>query len=393
MTAHSAEPLRVLMVPSTYPTPQRPGAGAFVRAFAAALDRAGASVQVIAPHPLGRGPAPTDPGDPVPTLRPRYPSFSARRLGPVRTFAWTVRAFCRATVRALPRLESAPEVVYGHFLYPGGAAALAASEALGVPAVAALGEGRPQRHEEELGAQRVAATARGLAGLLCVNAWNRDYCVERLSVDPRRTLVRANAADTAFFYPRDRTEARARLGLPADRLLVAFTGHFDENKGPLRLLAALERVPGMAGLFLGKGPAHPSGDRVAFAGEVPHDQVPAYLSAGDLFSLPVRTEASSNSLAEALACGLPAVVSDLPGLRAMADASCARFVDPDDPQALAEALRALAQDPGLRQRMGRAALARARAYDLDRRARDVLAWLTKLARGEKPLPMDSRPAQ
>jgi glycosyltransferase involved in cell wall biosynthesis len=71
--------------------------------------------------------------------------------------------------------------------------------------------------------------------------------------------------------------------------------------------------------------------------------------------LPSRREGLPKSLLEAAACGRPLVATDVPGCREIARSGVnALLVPPDDPTALADAIEALAKDPGLRAGFGRA---------------------------------------
>lgn len=115
--------------------------------------------------------------------------------------------------------------------------------------------------------------------------------------------------------------------------------------------------------LVGEGPAHADlralaadlgiTDAVDFAG--PHDDVAHQLDRADTFVLPSRVEGLSNALLEAMANGLPVVVSDIPGNRTVIEDGRNGLVAPvDDPPRLADALERLLSDVGLRERLGRA---------------------------------------
>jgi glycosyltransferase involved in cell wall biosynthesis len=93
---------------------------------------------------------------------------------------------------------------------------------------------------------------------------------------------------------------------------------------------------------------------IAFVGSIP--DLDSYFKSTAVFVLPSRIEGMSNALLETQSWGIPAVVSDIPGNRAVVRDNANGLVVPvDDAAALAEAiLRALA-DPGLRTRLGRQA--------------------------------------
>ena len=77
----------------------------------------------------------------------------------------------------------------------------------------------------------------------------------------------------------------------------------------------------------------------------------------DIFVLPARSrEGMPRAMLEAAACGRPLIVTDVPGCRHFVrDGQEGFVIPPEDADALADALALLAQDPGLRERMGLAA--------------------------------------
>jgi glycosyltransferase involved in cell wall biosynthesis len=117
---------------------------------------------------------------------------------------------------------------------------------------------------------------------------------------------------------------------------------------------------------------------VLFQGEVPHEDVPIWLSAADVFVLPTLNEGCSNAILEALFCGLPIVSSDLPFNHDILDDQVAVLVDPQDVQAITQAVFALVDSTERRLAMSQAALQRSKSFRLADRARNVLAFLQGL---------------
>jgi glycosyltransferase involved in cell wall biosynthesis/peptidoglycan/xylan/chitin deacetylase (PgdA/CDA1 family) len=94
-------------------------------------------------------------------------------------------------------------------------------------------------------------------------------------------------------------------------------------------------------------------DRVRFLGH--RDDVPAVLSAADIFVLTSRSEAFPNSVMEAMASGLPVVASAVGGiLELVVDGRTGRLVPPGKPEALADALLGLLDQPERVEAFGRA---------------------------------------
>lgn len=93
---------------------------------------------------------------------------------------------------------------------------------------------------------------------------------------------------------------------------------------------------------------------VTFTGNRP-DAV-RYLPGADIFVLSSTRDASPRVVREAQACGVPCIVSDIPGARDLiVDGETGILVAPGNPEAIAEAVGKLASDPVLRKRMGAAA--------------------------------------
>ena len=89
-------------------------------------------------------------------------------------------------------------------------------------------------------------------------------------------------------------------------------------------------------------------------GEVPSDEVTDHLLHGRLFVLPsVRGEGLPNAVLEAMAVGLPVVVTDTGGVAdAVSTAETGFVVDPGDVDVLAERLRFLCDNDSERRAMG-----------------------------------------
>jgi teichuronic acid biosynthesis glycosyltransferase TuaC len=376
------EKLRVLAC-CGFPSRLRPTHQPFVRALLAALAGQGADVTVIAPESAWlRGRAPrSEVFAGVPVHRPRFASFSEIALPLVRsTGRWSDAAYRRSALRAARGLGP-PEVCFGHFLYPHGVAAAALAARFGVPAVLSLGESSFRRYEIAYTAREMAAAFARFRAIVANSPVLEAQLVERYGVPKSRITVLPNGVDATLFRPHDRADSRRRLGLPAERPILAFVGHWNERKGPLRVLAAIGGRPDVGAVFLGRGPERPSGPQVLHAGPVPHEDVPVWLSAADLFVLPTLDEGCSNALLEALACGLPVVTSDRPFNRAVVDESVARLVEPRDTAALGAAIAGLVDRPDERARLAAAALAHARAFSLERRAARILGLLRDVAAG------------
>jgi glycosyltransferase involved in cell wall biosynthesis len=102
-------------------------------------------------------------------------------------------------------------------------------------------------------------------------------------------------------------------------------------------------------------------------------EIPAFMRRADLVVLPYRNIEQSGALYTALAFGRPLVLSAVGGFPEVAERGAARLVPPEDPPALAEALRELLADPSARAELGSAAAREASTtYSWDRVAGETL---------------------
>ncbi len=161
---------------------------------------------------------------------------------------------------------------------------------------------------------------------------------------------------------------RARYGTP----LLLFVGKLRHYKGVDVLLHAMQQLNAHL-LIIGDGAMEAEwrslssklglANNVTFAGELPDDERDAAYRAADIFVLPStnRAEAFGIVQIEAMAAGLPIVSTELGTGTSFVnvDRETGLVVQPGQPQELAEALRQLINDDGLRARMGRNARRRA----------------------------------
>jgi glycosyltransferase involved in cell wall biosynthesis len=178
----------------------------------------------------------------------------------------------------------------------------------------------------------------------------------------------------------DRAAARRQLGLPAgDALIVGGVGRLDAVKGfDVLINAAASLAAEYPNLFIalaGDGPLRQAlerqaanlglANRVCFLGY--RQDIRQVYEALDIFAMPSRCEALPYALLEAMTVQLPAVASNVGGIPEVILQGDTGFLTAvDDHPALAAALKALLDNPPLRQQMGRAARQRAIHYFSER---------------------------
>jgi glycosyltransferase involved in cell wall biosynthesis len=189
-----------------------------------------------------------------------------------------------------------------------------------------------------------------------------------------------NGADLAEFSPvGDAGPWRRRFAIPEGAILVGHVGRFAAVKRHADLFAAALALraadPPVYFLLAGDGPLFQFFQRRA--AELPNlfllsniTDVAAFLRCLDIFVLCSEHEGAPQALLEAMACGcaiLATRVGGIPHLLAAAGpAPCGRLVPPRSPVRLAEEIRLLAQDAGMRRRLAGLAGERAKLFSFDR---------------------------
>lgn len=213
-------------------------------------------------------------------------------------------------------------------------------------------------------------------------AWLHDRRLRELELADRvvvpsdhiaRTLVRHGApGDRVRVVPYAADCRRFRPDpekVHGESCTFLFAGGISQRKGIRYLLEAwrLIRRPGWRLQLLGPlprdfGPLRPYLDEVEPLGRVAHSEMPARMAAADVFVFPSLFEGSAVVTYEALASGLPSVLTPQAG-SVVRDGVEGFLVAPRDVETLADRLEGLGTDPALRREMG--AAARARALDFD----------------------------
>lgn len=193
-------------------------------------------------------------------------------------------------------------------------------------------------------------------------------------VDAAKIIVNPNGVDTERFHPdRGGAEVRRALGIEHN-IVVGFVGTFGPWHGAPVLAKAAAEVDSHVRchfLFVGDGDeraqtesiVEASGASATFTGSVAHDKVPAYLDSCDLLVsphvLPVDGSeffGSPTKLFEYMAMAKPIVASRLGQIaEVIVHGENGLLVEPGDAVALARAIEKLAQDEGLRTRLGSSA--------------------------------------
>jgi glycosyltransferase involved in cell wall biosynthesis len=176
-----------------------------------------------------------------------------------------------------------------------------------------------------------------------------------------------------------------------DQMGIVFSAKFLPRKDPMTLLRAVDAMQHRDRavlIFLGNGELRGEMERFAeehgvatiFPGFINQTDLPLYYAMGDVFVLPSLDDPRGSVVNEAMAVGLPVIITD----RCGASNDIAKHGEngfiftPGDVQSLAKHLDALAGDPELRARMGQRSREIIATWDYARGVEGVLAALKSL---------------
>lgn len=202
----------------------------------------------------------------------------------------------------------------------------------------------------------------------------------------RGAMAMGNGRDPAAFRPdaAARAALRQELGVPPDAVVIMGVARLVRHKGWRELLQAAARLPSAHVWVVGERLTTDHGDdlepdfaqaaaqlgpRLRRLGYRP--DVARLFAAADIFCLPSHFEGLPMSAIEAMLTGLPVVATDIRGCRELVvPGETGLLVPPMQVPPLADALRALVEDAGLRAQMGQAGRARALEHFTEARVLD-----------------------
>jgi glycosyltransferase involved in cell wall biosynthesis len=219
-----------------------------------------------------------------------------------------------------------------------------------------------------LGANRVVVTTPAM----------RDDVLQRIPDVVFKIAVIPNYVDTEVFKP----------GLSVrDEPTLIFVGRIAPEKNLSALLEAIRPLQ-VRLVLIGEGKIRPElqrrfpslNGRISWEGNVPNSELPEYLNRAGLFILPSLYEGHPKALIEAMACGLPVIGADSPGIRELIHHGETGYLCGTEPESIRKAIQDVLNSPTLSAHMGRHARQFViENYSLDRIAELELALLKEAA--------------
>ena len=220
------------------------------------------------------------------------------------------------------------------------------------------------KEREELRLERESFDSSASKRIVAVSKRVKEEVIRHYGVSADRIDVIYNGVDAGEFKPsvEARRLIRNQVGLEESDYVLLFCGSGFRRKGLDYAVRALDRVAAAKLVVAGEGraPRHP---RVCMLGR--RTDVSHLYAATDAFILPTLYDPFPNAALEAMASGIPVIVSRVAGVSEIIDGDSIVVDEPTDIDELAAAIRRL-EDPAIRRPMGDAARRKALQYPIDR---------------------------
>ena len=225
-----------------------------------------------------------------------------------------------------------------------------------------------------------------VTGVGSVSSENKRKCIKFGLSREEDTDVFPNCVNTDFFHKRDAKALKERLGIKDSDFVLCFVGGFTPRKGPDKVAQAIKNFydPSIKVMFIGKpfpGYAYDFDcPGIIHKGPLNHELIPKYMSCADVFVLPTQKEGCNNAVVEALAMCLSVISSDGPFNDDILDEHNSIRINPDDVDALTEAIRKLRDDKALRKSMADYSHSQHVEYSIEGRAKRILEFINEQIR-------------
>jgi glycosyltransferase involved in cell wall biosynthesis len=377
MSGQTPRPIRVLLICDSYP-PVLGGSEIEAQRVSAGMIRRGHQVHVLCSG-----------GPPMPAVRNWIDpaGIPVTILTRESRGVWKDRVFALEVARAIWRRRHSYDVVY--FLMQGLhlAAGLPVARLLKKPIVMKVAGSNviPAMRRSRMGHRELDWMQRWRVPLMVLNEGMMEEArADGFSDD--QLVWMPNPIDPDEFRPALPGESaswRESHGIRADVPVAIYVGRLSREKGLRELIGGFARgarhYPEALLLLVGDGAmrseletlarkANLTPQQIRFIGRVHPSEIPAWLRASDVFALTSPSEGFACALLEAMAVGLPSLVSAIPANLQLIDAGIHGLTVPfDDEEAIAREFFTMFRDSEMRKRMGIAAHLRAvEKYSTDR---------------------------
>ncbi len=162
--------------------------------------------------------------------------------------------------------------------------------------------------------------------IIAVSKEIKKALIDNLNAHPDRITIISCGVNTTLFCHVDKVTARNKLNLSKSGRIILFVGTASYKKGVDIICECAKLLPNMDFVLLGHGNLDTDLPNCIFLGPKPHEQIPLWMNAADIFLLPSRTEGMPVVLLEACSCGVPVIASAVGGIPDIIDSGKNGFI-------------------------------------------------------------------
>ncbi len=340
----------LLVLTNSYPDNEgRHYGGIFVKEQVEELRKHFKNVYVISPQPWGTSRMLKDyEYDNVRVFFPRFLhapiGYFRKRLGD---------NFFKSALRVIKKEGLEFDIIHAHFTWPSGYAGVKLGKNFGVPAVVTAHgyDVYDLPFRDKYYSEKIIWTLKTCDHVMTVSRSNLNIIIGKLGVPENKVSLIPNGFDGMLFRPMDKKHARKELGLPLDKKIVLSVGNLVPIKGHEFLIrasrAVLNNKKDVLFVIVGGGPLRKKleslvgelgvGEHFLFTGPRPHEEIPLWMNAADLFVLPSLSEGNPTVMFETLGVGLPFIGTTVGGIpEVIISEDYGLLCPPADPDCLAE---------------------------------------------------------
>lgn len=402
--------MKLIILSNLYPVCRFPSSGIFVEAQVNALkNKVNGSIVVISPQPwsprivwfkkrwreYGQTEKERCNGE-VKIYYPRYLIPPIKYLISLRSFFMYLSI--KPLIKELIKTDRQKCILHTHTLLPDGLVGVLIKRKFGIPHICTI-------HGSDINITPFENKLTFILAKYALRRCDRIITVSKklkekvLSIENKCSNITTiyNGADPKEFRHIHKDTARRMLGITKQNKIILYIGNLIAIKGINNLIKAFAKLlknydkkESMTLFLVGDGDERDNltnlaktlhiENAVSFLGVKPHNEIPLWLNAADIFVLPSLSEGFPLVIPEAMMCGVPIVATDVGGIsEAIINKNTGLLIKPNDVDAISEAISLYLKDEQFTQDIVRNAKSFSEEFTWERNAKNTfLAYKTLL---------------
>jgi glycosyltransferase involved in cell wall biosynthesis len=233
----------------------------------------------------------------------------------------------RAIIKCIEKNNITYDLIHAHHTWPTGATAISLKKIYKVPVIITEHTSRAFKKSIDRKDPFYINTWKNADAIIRVRRGDL-HLIESFGIAKENLFFIPNGFDPQKFHPMNPVECRRNLGLPKEKIIILTVGGLNSVKGHSYLINAIRGIiserKDILCIIVGYGKLKNTlqhqidllhlNDYIILAGGKPHDEIPIWMNACDIFVLPSLNEANPTVMFEALGCGKPFIGTKVGGI-------------------------------------------------------------------------------